>query len=153
MKLHICMFLPGNTVLCYFLRIYPRSFVSVGSSEEWYCTLTSLHGISADKLWEQVSSTGLALPAPTGAGDIQDVLGESDIVTDVEKDAFPFAPTFSCTECHCLTFIKKVKVQADASPYATFKFESMQIHMQARHGPGDPVCCQGTAANLRGFLG
>ena len=47
-----------------------------------------LHGISADKLWEQVSSTGLGLPAPMGAGDIQDVLGESDIVTDVEEDAF-----------------------------------------------------------------
>lgn len=47
-----------------------------------------LHGISAGKLWEQTSSTALALPVPLGAGDIQDVPAESDIVTDMEKDSF-----------------------------------------------------------------
>lgn len=43
-----------------------------------------LHGISADKLLEQTSRTGLALPPPLGAGDIQDVPGESDILTDMK---------------------------------------------------------------------
>lgn len=61
-------------------------------------------------------------------------------------------PAFSCTGCHTLTLIKKVEVQIDAIPHAILKFESMQKDMQARHGPGDLVCCRGMAVNLRGSL-
>lgn len=110
-----------------------------------------LHGISADKLWEQISRTGLALPAPLGAGDIQDVPGESGILTDMEKDSFLPLPSHA-HGCDYLTFLTKVKVQADAIPCATFKFGSMQTHMQARHGPGELSCCQSNAAYLRGLL-
>lgn len=60
------------------------------------------------------------------------------------------APTFSCTWYDYVIFLKKVEVQADAIPCATFKFGSMQTHMQARHGPGDLGCCQGNTAYLRG---
>lgn len=49
-----------------------------------------LHGISVDKLWEQISRSGLVLPAPLRAGDIQDVPGKSESVMIWKR--IPFSP-------------------------------------------------------------
>lgn len=62
---------------------------------------------------------------------------------DWHGKGFLSAPTFSCTWCDYLTFLKKVKGQADAIPCAAFKFGSMQTYMQVKHGLGDLGCCQG----------
>lgn len=133
---------PWEYYLFYFLEAYPRRFVSV-----------MLH--IEHPAWHHKWQAGRGgLQHPDGSSCPQGCRWHSGYAQRIwycdwcGKGCLS-APAFSCTGCHSLTLIKKVEVQIDAIPCAIFKVESMQIHMQARHGPGDLVCCQGTAANLR----
>lgn len=113
-------FFPGNTALC-------------------YCAL-SIMQLSADQLWERVCSPGLV------------TLGMclQTLVLCLTWSWMPFCPYLLMQGVSLSNLTKNIKVQADAMPHAIFKSESMQIHMQVRHGSG--ILQQYTAADFEGVL-
>lgn len=106
-------FFPWNTALC-------------------YCAVSILQ-LSADCLWERVCSPGLV------------TLGMclETLILHLTLSWMPFCPYLLEQGVSLSNLTKNIKVQADTIPCAIFKSESMQIHMQVRHGSGILVCLPG----------